>query len=71
MCMSEIVSWVEGVQGRSAGGGAEDQANRRIHHRGRRRRLHLVQDPKGSTGDTVGIKMLFTHFGKEWLSYLK
>lgn len=44
----------EGVQGRSAGGGAEDQANRRIHQRGRRRRLHLLQDPKDLTGDTVG-----------------
>lgn len=54
VCMSGIVGWVEGVQGSSAGGGAEDQANRRVHQRGRRRRLHLLQDPKGSTGDTVG-----------------
>lgn len=50
VCMSGI----EGVQERSAGGGAEDQAKRRIHQRGRRRRLHLLQDPKGLTGDTVG-----------------
>lgn len=54
VCMSGIVGWVEGVQGRSAGGGAEDQANRRIHQRGGRRRLHLLQDPKVLTGDTVG-----------------
>lgn len=54
VCMSGIVGWVEGVQERSAGGGAEDQANRRIHQRGKRRRLHLLQDPKGSTGDMVG-----------------
>lgn len=41
-------------RGSSAGGGAEDQANRRVHQRGRRRRLHLLQDPKFLTGDTVG-----------------
>ena len=54
VCMSGIVGWVEGVQGRSAGGGAEDQANRRTHQIGRRRRLHLLKDPKGLTGDTLG-----------------
>lgn len=62
-----------GSAGRSAGGGAEDQANRRIHQRGRRRRLHLLQDPKGLTGDTWEVKMLFTRltwdFWKGWLSY--
>lgn len=54
VCMSGIVGRVEGVQGGSAGGGAEDQAKRRIHQRGRRRRLHLLQDPKDLTGDTLG-----------------
>lgn len=55
---------------------AEDQANRRVHQRGRRRRLHLLQDPKVSTGDTVEVKMQFTpftwfYFWKQRLPYLK
>lgn len=74
VCMSGIVGWVEGVQGRSAGEELRTRQTGRIHQRGRRRGLHLLQDPKGLTGDrvqgqNVRLHPLCIRIWKEWLSF--